>query len=69
MGDGAMVPLAIFKSLSIYSICSFAIFNRFIYLIFTYVRFIYISCVTTTDVLYSIFVRRVLISPSPYIIG
>ncbi|OQE30844.1 hypothetical protein PENFLA_c002G07449 [Penicillium flavigenum] len=36
MGDGAMVPLAIFKSLSIYSICSFAIFNRFIYLIFTY---------------------------------
>ncbi|KAJ6143446.1 Major facilitator superfamily domain general substrate transporter [Penicillium samsonianum] len=36
MGDRAMVPLAIFKSLSIYSICSFAIFNRFIYLIFTY---------------------------------
>ncbi|KAL2827793.1 major facilitator superfamily domain-containing protein [Aspergillus cavernicola] len=37
MGDGAMVPLAIFKrGLSIYSICSFAIFNRFIYLIFTY---------------------------------
>lgn len=33
-----MVPLAIFKrGLSIYSICSFAIFNRFIYLIFTYV--------------------------------
>ncbi|KAJ5158481.1 Major facilitator superfamily domain general substrate transporter [Penicillium coprophilum] len=36
MGDRAMVPLEIFKSLSIYSICSFAIFNRFIYLIFTY---------------------------------
>lgn len=37
MGDQAMVPLAIFKrGLSIYSICSFAIFNRFIYLIFTY---------------------------------
>ncbi|KAJ5455266.1 Major facilitator superfamily domaingeneral substrate transporter [Penicillium sp. IBT 31633x] len=37
MGDRAMVPLAIFKrGLSIYSICSFAIFNRFIYLIFTY---------------------------------
>ncbi|KAJ5827173.1 Major facilitator superfamily domain general substrate transporter [Penicillium robsamsonii] len=37
MGDRAMVPLAIFKSgLPIYSICSFAIFNRFIYLIFTY---------------------------------
>jgi len=35
--ERAMVPLAIFKrGLSIYSICSFAIFNRFVYLIFTY---------------------------------
>ena len=43
MGDRAMVPLVIFKSgLSVYSICSFAIFNRFIYLIFTYVRLILI---------------------------
>ncbi|RYP21060.1 hypothetical protein DL765_002467 [Monosporascus sp. GIB2] len=41
MGDRAMVPLGIFeRGLSIYSICSFAIFNRFIYLIFTYVRFV-----------------------------
>ncbi|KAK2594895.1 hypothetical protein QQS21_007394 [Conoideocrella luteorostrata] len=37
MGDKAMVPLAIFKrGRSIYFICFFAIFNRFVYLIFTY---------------------------------
>lgn len=41
MGERAMVPLAIFKrGRSIYSICCFAIFNRFTYLIFTYVRFV-----------------------------
>lgn len=38
MGDQAMVPLVIFRRgrVSVYSICCFAIFNRFIYLIFTY---------------------------------
>ncbi|KAJ6629312.1 ABC transporter [Mycena sp. CBHHK59/15] len=36
LGDRAMVPLTIFKSMSIYAICFFAIFNRFNLLIFTY---------------------------------
>lgn len=38
MGDGAMVPLVIFKKgLSVYSISCFAILNRFIHAIYIYV--------------------------------
>lgn len=38
MGDGAMVPLVIFKKgISVYSISCFAILNRFIHAIYTYV--------------------------------
>jgi hypothetical protein len=61
MGDQAMVPLAIFRrGLSIYSICSFAIFNRFIYLIFIYVSFPSIALVgRPLTFLHSIFVRPV----------
>ena len=71
MGDQAMVPLAIFKrGLSIYSICSFAIFNRFIYLIFTYVRFVPVALVgQPLTFFHSIFVRRVPASPTPNVVG
>jgi hypothetical protein len=65
MGDRAMVPLAIFKSFSIYSICSFAIFNRFIYLIFTYVRFVPVPLMgQPLTYFHSIFVCRVPASPA-----
>lgn len=38
MGDEAMVPLVIFKKgISVYSISIFAILNRFIHAIYTYV--------------------------------
>jgi hypothetical protein len=71
MGDQAMVPLAIFKrGLPIYAICSFAIFNRFIYLIFTYVSFV--PVVLSGEPLtsfYSIFVRRVPVSQTLNVVG
>lgn len=52
MGERAMIQLVIFKeSLSIYSICSFAMLNCFVYLIFTYVRFLLDTCRAAIDVL------------------
>lgn len=38
LGDKAMVPHAIFKSLSIYAIVAFSFMTRFCLLIFSYVR-------------------------------